>query len=298
MTDGNRRLAVVAGIAALVGAGAFVLWLNRPGPTRGGADASRVARLLAADLESTAPVQINPDAASEISAFFVESPAGPPPGLPEQLPPSLRLFEPTSDEKKALADMLAQWITLLHKAEGDAYAAWMRARGYEPRDEPQIWDRSQRVLEALEGVPLPEGIDAARRFELVFEAVLKAENGDMRPIALSTAEYGRRLRFLESQGIEGYMAEVFFYTQAEMERWIGFSVAGWFSHWKPPVSMSDVQDAHGYVPTVFASFAYESATGKWRPTNVVCYLDPATGDWHFRKASTVNAPSIAANVHY
>jgi len=297
MPSNRHKSVTLMVIAVALGIGVIALWMNRPTANQNQRDADAIIQLLRDDLSSVKSAPIESASEQQLLEFFAQVPSGPPPGLPDQLPPGLQLFQPTSEQETALLGLLATWLKLLHEGNGEAYAEWMRSRGYALTEEPSLIERTRKSIEFFTGSPPPPQEGHGELFVSVFEGALRQASGDIRPNALSMAEYGSRIRFM-SIGNVRTLTDAFVFGEADAERWIGYAVAGSFLHWEPPVLMEEIIDRQGHVDAAMVSFAYQSDSGKWRPLNVFLFLDPATDSWHFRTAAIVNSPNIQANLHF
>jgi hypothetical protein len=290
----TRTVGISAGVLLAAALASYGLWRNRPKP---GFDVFRFEQTLARDFESVEAVPLGDLARTR--ARLAAAAYGPPVGLDAASlrVETIRPYAVSQSDHDQLVTLLSEWLEALATGDPAVYASWAARRGYRLDTGAELAERSDRSLRFMAGHGVPEAASPRDRFELLFRASVAYRSGESWPAALSGAPASAKVRYLECKDMTDF-ASLFFRTNDERYRWLGFEVKSTRQHWLPPVALEDLYQQHGFVPIAMASLTYQGKTGKWSPTNVLLYQDPSTRRWHIRSVVVVNAPSTDGTIDY
>jgi len=200
----------------------------------------------------------------------------------------------TSEQRSALADMVAHWLTFRSAIATDAYIEWMLGRGYEWRTddfEDMMVDQTYRHYT---GEDLPP--DSSRRdvFETLFEAGLRARAGVTRPAELVSME----MRFALCQGEQ--IEQCAFPDEPGYRWWISRYSTGARPHFQPPRTYEQVVERDGEALCAVVNLACRTAADAWSTYRVLCYFDPESEVWRIDALlhSSLSADTLGVGVEH
>lgn len=205
-------------------------------------------------------------------------------------------FVPSEEMQHSLASMVATWIGLRADADADAYAEWMRSRGYtlaldhpDGRSHYSMQDRDLRnAWKFYTGNDASDDlatIDPGTFFRIAFERSLSMKTGYHRPSEVSSRV---QIAYMAIPITRPDPRPVGLNDWPEADYWEGNSVSGDRPHWIAPVTYRDVLQRDRVALTAVVFIAVRSANGHWTPMSVACYYDLAAGEWHIESASYSN----------
>lgn len=213
-------------------------------------------------------------------------------------------------QRSSLLETLAQIIELRWRADADAYAAWMRSRGYTlkdvDRDAPHglhyVYVFRHRAGRDLSPADTPWDI-----FKLTFEAELAHHKGGVtHPVGVVSGPGAMEIwvgRLRQSDGIDKLFLPILMSKMKEAAqsdrsdfskiRWsLGQEYAGW-PHWSPPISYDEIIARDGQVLFARVNSVIRTRKRGSIPTTFRLYYDPRTDLWHLFSMSYVNTYKMA-----
>lgn len=200
----------------------------------------------------------------------------------------------SDDVRRGFGTLVAEWLSLRSRADADAYASWMRSRGYEltldlPDGETYLGmsesDR-QRTWKYFTGEDLPSGVTPLEFFRVCFTESLNVKGGFLRPKRVSddVLVTFRAIPVTRSNPRPLPIDEF-----PDEDRWVGFATSGDRQHWSPALSYGDVMRRDNVVITAVMLVAVEGAKGQWAPMTITGYYDMATQQWHLLSTTYSNS---------
>lgn len=210
-------------------------------------------------------------------------------------------------ERRVLFDTVAEVIELRARADAEAYAEWMRARGYRLKSvQDQLQHPNPKWREQYPRMFAPRFEFKAGReitptdtpwdlFSLAFEGELvHGRGGTTRPRGIATDPNAIEIWFatlrpehdpfdiekpflplLFARGSDGESNEDL--SQLHWAR--GQAYMGW-AHWAPPVSYREILARDGAVRFARVHCVLQTKGGGVLPTMFILYLDPDTDVWY------------------
>ena len=243
--------------------------------------AERAHALAAAKIFDTAP-SVSADDVSAIAESIASAPT-----IPNQLniPHSVRLVEATPAQRTQLGKMIAQWIKLTSDADPDAYAAWMRSRGWSlARDRSDVasiigpdmkWSYQSGIYEYFSGSPMPENISAEELFRFMFTHYYDDKRYAIRPVRVATGSSADATLFrIVTSSLPNLQ------PWSGNDQWFNNTTVGFAHHWAPPILFSELLNRDGEVLTSKTLIAIANHRGDWIPLAIASFWDPERALWN------------------
>lgn len=224
---------------------------------------------------------------------------------PDLSPPDLRRDAPaavpnvSSEKRRELARLVAEWLTVRATGDPIAYAAWMRSRGRQLRPLEEIESDSNPALKsaydwAAEQIPGGNS-DRLRLFREIYRLQFERTNGALRPVAIAGGDnggvemrFGRCATERISHGL----------ISGADTRWLAGTARGGLRHWDPPATYEEVLQRDGEALCAVVFVGMQGATGKWIPLRLYAYFDPEGGGWRIHNVAIGNTSDLGWRVEF
>lgn len=210
-------------------------------------------------------------------------------------------------QRELLLETIAEMIELRALGDAEAYAEWMRNRGYRLKDEELTrgWKNRFRLHAGRELTAEDSAWDI---FRLSFEGeLLKGRGGQSQPTAIVASPSAMEIwatKKRDSGSIGLAFPSVFsarladsgssaqFADDSNRMLWANGQTYGGRPHWAPPVTADELLEANGEVLCAQVHCIFRVDGGGVIPTVFFVYFDPGARRWHFEQMMYTSTYSL------